>query len=115
MKVLFSVFSVPVLAACFCLLTALPASASSFAQRHPRRAEVNHRERDQQQRIANGIRNGSLSPSEVRQLESEESAVNRQERGEVRANGGYLTHSQDHQLNQELNGISRDIYQDKHN
>ena len=115
MKVHLSSFSVPVLATCFCLLMAPPASAASFAQRHPRRAEVNHRERHQQLRIANGIRNGSLSPAEVRQIESQEAAVKRQERREVRANGGYLTRGQDRQLNRELNGISRDIYQDKHN
>ena|SRR5690349_265742 len=115
MKVHLSILSAPVLATCFCLLTAPPASAGWFAQRHPRRAEVNHRERQQQLQIANGIRNGSLSPSEVRQVESEEAAIKRQERGEVRANGGYLTRGQSRQLNRELNGVSRDIYQDKHN
>ena len=91
------------------------ASADWYARHHPRRAEVNRREHRQQQRIANGIRTGKLSPAEASQLENQERALKVQERQEVRANGGYLTKQQQRQLNQEENTLNHEIYQDKHN
>lgn len=96
-------------------LLPLPASAGWFSRHHPRRAEVNHREQNQQERIANGIQTGRLNPTEAARLENEESALKRQERQDVRANGGYLTKHQQRQLNQEENGLSHEIYQDMHN
>ena len=102
------------LTAALCLSTVSPASAG-FAQRHPRRAEVNHRFRHQQGRIATGIATGRLNAGEATHLEGEEAAIKQQERSEVRTNGGYLTKRQQRQLNREQNGVSREIYQDKHN
>jgi hypothetical protein len=76
---------------------------------------VNHREHNQQERIANGIATGQLNPGEAAHLEREEAALKRQERTEVRANGGYLTKGQQRQLNHEENALSHEIYRDKHN
>jgi hypothetical protein len=91
------------------------ARANEFAEKHPRRAEVNRRERHQQNRIANGIKSGRLNSSEAANLEGQESAIKTQERAEVKQNGGYLTKGQQRQLNQEENGLSHEIYNDKHN
>ena len=96
-------------------MSVAPATAGEFAQKHPRRAQVNSRERRQQGRIAQGAKSGSLSPQEAAKLERQEAGIKRQERAEVRANGGYLTKRQQRQLNGELNQTSREIYQDKHN
>jgi hypothetical protein len=97
------------------VVSAPSASAYWFSRHHPRRAEVNHREWHQQGRINQGIHNGSLSPQEARQLESQERALRQQEHADVRANGGYLTRGQQRQLNQEQDTLSHEIYQDKHN
>jgi hypothetical protein len=97
------------------MVTAPPASASWFARHHPRRAEVNHREWRQQERIDRGIRNGRISPQEAQQLESQERALRGQEHADVRANGGYLTKQQTRQLNREEDTLSHEIYQDDHN
>ena len=91
------------------------ASASWFNWHHSRRAEVNHREWHQQERINQGIRNGSLSPQEAQQLESQERALRQQERADVRANGGYLTRHQAEQLNHEEDTLSHEIHHDEHN
>jgi len=99
-------------ALCF---TAIPPASAGFAQRHPRRAEVNGRFRHQQGRIANGVTTGRLNAGEAANLEGQEAAIKHQERSEVRANGGFLTKGQQRQLNQEQNGLSHEIYQDKHN
>lgn|SRR5262249_26066826 len=92
-----------------------PVSANWFTRHHPRRAEVNHHEERQQERIAHGIRNGSISPQEAQQLESQERALRLQERNEVRANGGYLTKQQTRQLNHEEDMLSHEIHHDSHN
>ena len=91
------------------------AHAAEFAKKHPRRAQVNRRERRQQGRIGQGVKNGKLSPREGAKLERQEGRIKRQERAEVKANGGHLTKGEQRQLNQELNQTSREIYRDKHN
>jgi hypothetical protein len=90
-------------------------SASWFSRHHPQRAEVDHREEHQQERIATGLRNGALTSGEARQLETQEESLKRQEREEVRANGGSLTKGQTRQLNHEEDTLSREIYHDTHN
>ena len=94
---------------------ASPASAGWFSRHYPRRAEVDRREERQQERIARGLRNGSLTPGEARQLETQEGALRNQEREEVRANGGYLTKQQTRQLNHEEDTLSHQIHHDTHN
>src|SRR5262245_12968969 len=78
-----------------------PASASWFSKHHPRRAEVDRREHRQQERIREGIANGSLAPQEAAQLERQEHALRQQERTEVWTDGGSLTKGEQRQLNQE--------------
>src|SRR5262249_51384153 len=91
------------------------ASADWFSRHHPRRAEVNRREENQQERIARGIRNGSLTPGEAQQLETQERALRNQEHQEVRTNGGFLTKQQTQQLNHEEDALSHEIHDDTHN
>jgi len=91
------------------------ASADWFSRHHPRRAEVDRREERQQEQIAHGLRNGTLTPGEARQLESQEGALRRQEDAEVRANGGSLTGQEYRQLNHEEDSLSHEIHQDTHN
>ncbi|HVO62354.1 MAG TPA: hypothetical protein VMT53_15565 [Terriglobales bacterium] len=82
---------------------------------HPRVNEVNRREGRQQRRIANGIKNGSLSPKETAHLERREAGVQRQERRDMAKHNGHLTKAEQRQLNRRENRISRSIYRDKHN
>jgi carboxypeptidase C (cathepsin A) len=91
------------------------ASADWFSRHHPRRAEVDHREERQQERIARGLHNGSLTPGEAQQLETQERALRNQERQEVRENGGFLTKQQTRRLNHEEDTISHKIHHDTHN
>jgi hypothetical protein len=82
---------------------------------HPRVNEVNQREKNQQQRVASGINNGSLSPKETANLERREASVQKQEKADMAKHNGHLTKAEQRQLNRRENHISKSIYKDKHN
>jgi uncharacterized lipoprotein YajG len=82
---------------------------------HPRVNQVNRRETRQQKRIAQGVKNGSLSPKETAHLEKREASVQRQEQRDMAKHNGHLTKAEQKQLNRRENRISRSIYKDKHN
>jgi hypothetical protein len=81
---------------------------------HPRVNQVNQREQNQQNRIANGVRNGQLTPGQAGNLEKKEAKLQRNEKRDMAKDGGHLTAKDQAKLNREANGISRDIYRDKH-
>jgi hypothetical protein len=82
---------------------------------HPRVNEVNAREGVQQQRIANGVQNGSLSPKETANLENRENHIQNEEKRDMAKNGGHLTKAEQNKINRQQNHVSRSIYKDKHN
>jgi len=77
--------------------------------------EVGQRRENQQDRIANGIRNGSMNASEAARTENREQGINQQVRADRSANGGKLTGQEHRQINREQNHTSRQIYRQKHN
>jgi len=85
------------------------------AQAHYGNNEVGQRRENQQDRIANGIRNGSMTAGETARTENREQGINRQTRNDRAANGGRLTGQEHRQINREQNGASRQIYRQKHN
>jgi uncharacterized lipoprotein YajG len=58
---------------------------------HPRVNQVNRRETRQQNRIANGVKNGSLSPQEASHLEKREARLQKTEQKDMAAHNGHLT------------------------
>jgi hypothetical protein len=76
---------------------------------------VDQRRENQQQRVANGIESGQLTPGETAKIERGEAKVNRQVRRDRAANGGKLTPGERQQVNHEQNKLSGEIYKDKHN
>jgi hypothetical protein len=77
--------------------------------------EIQQRKENQQDRIANGVANGSLTPHETANLERKEGALNRETRRDRRQNGGNLTNKEKARINRQQNALSRNIYRDKHN
>ncbi len=78
-------------------------------------AEVDRRAERQQERIAEGVENGSLTPRETANLERREAKINREIRRDRAANGGTLTPAERAKINREQNRVSRAIYRKKHN
>jgi hypothetical protein len=77
--------------------------------------QVGQRRENQQDRIANGIRNGSMTAGETAKTENREQGINQQIHADRQANGGKLTGQEKGQINRQQNGASRQIYRQKHN
>jgi broad specificity phosphatase PhoE len=93
------------------ILTGTLIGASGLAQAQ----EIQERKENQQDRIANGVANGSLTPHETANLEHKEAGLNKEIRHDRRQNGGNLTNKEKAQVNRQQNKLSRNIYRDKHN
>ena len=85
------------------------------ATEHYGNNEVGARRNLQQQRIANGVRSGQMTPSEAAKAEGHEQKINGQIAKDRAANGGKLTPQQRQNINRQQNGASRQIYNEKHN
>ena len=77
-------------------------------------AEVDRRERRQQERIAEGVQSGELTPRETARLERKEARIDREIKRDRAANGGTLTPAERRKINREQNRVSRQIYREKH-
>lgn len=67
------------------------------------------------QRVGNGIQDGSLRPAEAAKIEGQRAAINRQAAAEKSANGGTLTPAQKNQIAREKSKVSREVYNKRHN
>lgn len=90
------------------------AGAGQVDPGHPRVNQVNGRETNQQNRIANGIKNGQLTPGQASRLEKGEQHLQNNEKRDMAKDNGHLTKQDQKQLNKEANHMSNKIYKDKH-
>jgi hypothetical protein len=81
---------------------------------HPRVNQVNSRETRQQDRIANGVKNGQLTPGQTARLEHGEQRLQNNEKKDMAKDNGHLTKQDQRQLNREANHMSKRIAADKH-
>ncbi len=77
--------------------------------------KIQQRKGNQQDRIAQGVKSGSLTPKETANLEHKEVKLNKEIRTDRKQNGGNLTNNEKRQVNRQQNKLSRNIYKDKHN
>lgn len=81
---------------------------------HPRRAEVNQRLHNQNQRIKEGRQSGKLSQAQAQSLHQEDRQIRTEERADAAQNGSHITKAEQKQLNQQENAASKQIFQEKH-
>ncbi len=96
------------------LATAGAASADPWDLHHPRRAEVNHRLAMQDMRINHDYRNGRISLRQAHYLHAEDRMIRHQERFDARFDRSHITRADRRALNQDENGVSRQIWRDAH-
>jgi hypothetical protein len=75
---------------------------------------IKRRAENQQDRIAQGIKSGELTPREAARLERGEARLNREVRDMREDNGGHLTARERVRVNRQQNRLSRRIYRQKH-
>jgi hypothetical protein len=75
---------------------------------------VNHRLATQDMRINRDYRDGSISLRQARLLHTEDRMVRHQERFDARFDHGHITRADQRALNQDENGVSRQIWRDAH-
>ncbi|HEX5432326.1 MAG TPA: hypothetical protein VFW83_10180 [Bryobacteraceae bacterium] len=88
----------------------LGTAAGSFAE-----TRIHQRKENQQNRIAKGVKNGSMAARETAHVEHKESRLNKEVRADRKENGGNLTNNQKRQINRQQSRLSKQIYRDKHN
>src|SRR5579862_3621126 len=76
---------------------------------------IKDRRENQQDRIAQGVASGQLTPGETSKLETKEAAVNGEIKADRAADGGKLTPAEKQTINGQQNKLSNQIYDDKHN
>jgi hypothetical protein len=92
------------------LLAAGAASAQTpMAPAHARRAEVNHRLMNQDQRIDHKLRTGQISPARARELHRQDHAIRHRERVIASRHNGHISRAAQARLNQRENAVSRQI------
>jgi hypothetical protein len=76
---------------------------------------ITQRKDNQQDRIAQGIQSGQLTPGETKNLETKEAGLNKEEHTMRSDDDGHLTAADRAKLNNQQNKLSNNIYDDKHN
>ncbi len=88
-------------------------SFTSAAEAGTRSPGINRREARQQNRINQGVRNGSLTPRETYRLQRQQANINAREARYK--SDGKLSRGERRDLNRRLNRASKNIYHKKHN
>jgi|SRR5690242_4663252 hypothetical protein len=78
-------------------------------------AEVDRRQHRQQERVAQGVASGKLTPRETAKIEGKEAHLRSEIHNDRAANGGKLTPKEKAKVNHQENRLSREIYNKKHN
>ena len=76
---------------------------------HPRRTEVNKRLANQNRRIKQERKEGEITKGQAQQLHKEDHQIRQEERDMASQNGGHITKSEQKVLNQQENGVSKQI------
>lgn len=97
------------------LAAVLVASPSLFAQTTTApQGTIRDQKIEQQQRISQGERNGSLSPTEANRIQRQEAGINREEQKMRARHGGHLTRANRKRLKKQQKRESRRIYKNRH-
>ncbi len=94
--------------------TQSPAIRPMAGRPHPRIHEIHWRMRNQMLRIREGVKSGKLTKAQAQALHQQLKQIQEEMQADFKANGKReLTEDQLKQLNQQLNEISKSIYDEK--
>jgi hypothetical protein len=87
------------------------AAEGQWDKNHPRRQEVNKRLNNQNKRIHQERKEGDITKGQAAQMHKEDRQIRHEERAMASQNGGHITRQEQRTLNQQENGVSRQIGQ----
>jgi hypothetical protein len=82
---------------------------SMAGEHHPRRAQVNHRLENQNDRIDHKVADGQMSKKEAHKLRKNDHKIRQEERDMASQNNGHITKQEQKTLNQQENQNSQKI------
>ena len=82
---------------------------TAWQKNHPRREQVNNRLANQNRRIHQDVKNGTLTRSQAAALHTQDHQVRQEERDMASQNGGHITKAEQKVLNQQESSISKEI------
>ena len=85
------------------------AAEGKWAQDHPRRAQVNERLENQNNRINKQVSEGEMSQQKANRLKKDDRKIRQEERDMASQNGGHITNQEQQTLNRQENSVSRQI------
>ncbi len=91
------------------------AAKKDWNKDHPRRAQVNKRLKNQNNRVKDGVEDGKLTKGQANQIHKEDRAIRREERRDAAKNGGHITKAEQNKLNRQENRVSNQINRDEKN
>jgi len=83
---------------------------TTWQKDHPRRAEVNHRLNNQDNRIHNKVANGQMTKAQAAALHKDDHQIRQEERDMASQNGSHITKQEQSTLNQQENQVSGEIH-----
>jgi hypothetical protein len=90
-------------------LTGTASAETTWQKNHPRRTQVNHRLANQDRRIHQDVKSGTLSRGQAATLHHEDHQVRQEEHDMASQNGGHISKPEQRVLNGQENQISGQI------
>src|SRR6202044_2752659 len=90
-------------------LAGTASAETTWQKNHPQRTQVNHRLANQNKRIHQDVKNGTLSKSQAANLHHEDHQVRQEERDMASQNGSHITKPEQKVLNGQEHNISGQI------
>jgi hypothetical protein len=85
------------------------AGDTTWQKNHPRREEVNQRLSNQNNRIHQDVKDGTMTRSQAAAVHQQDHQVRQEERDMASQNNGHITKTEQKALNQQENAISKEI------
>ena len=104
-----SIVSIALVATALVGFAGAASADTQWQKNHPRREQVNNRLANQNKRINQDVKNGTLTKGQAAALHKDDRQVRQEERDMASQNGGHITKSEQKVLNSQENGISREI------
>jgi hypothetical protein len=90
-------------------LVGTASAETTWQKNHPRRTQVNHRLANQDRRIHQDVKNGTLNKAQAANLHHEDHQVRQEERDMAGQNGGHISKTEQRALNGQENNLSNQI------